>query len=208
MHGAGFYGFYRCQAVNRELRGSHPQFTIHCLTPQFLISTPPMMANPRRIRRCAVAPCGGLVLSSTPPISGTIWLDDRPVLRHANLDAAPHHEDLDDGLAVDRRLAEVDLATAHDRQQVGAAKCARVVAPRYAAENGHRAQRRVRVNDSRRSVAAPLGLRKRGFHALGQHRPGGTRLSAWRTPPRAPAKRDTRQRAPVRAARSARSGCE
>src|SRR5690606_13112540 len=48
-----------------------------------------------------------------------------PVWRNPHIDAAHQDEEVDDGLAVDRGIAEVDLDTAHDGRQVGPAEVRR-----------------------------------------------------------------------------------
>ena len=48
--------------------------------------------------------------------------DDRPVLRDADLYPAPQREHVDDRLAVDRCVPEIQLAAAHHRRQLATAK--------------------------------------------------------------------------------------
>ena len=73
-----------------------------------------MNAMPRRITRWAGS-AGACVLSTTPPrIGPRLDLDD-PAGRDADVDAAPHREDLDrDRVGRRHRVAQVDVAAAHD----------------------------------------------------------------------------------------------
>ena len=64
-----------------------------------LISTPPMITNPRTTSRCRAA-CVPVLLSSAPPMMRRDLVRHGPVRRHPDLDAAPHHEHVDHGFAV------------------------------------------------------------------------------------------------------------
>ena len=104
----------RRRSSGRGGRGSDARWRTSRAGDQFLISTPPMNAMPRRITRW-LGSAGACVLSTTPPrMRPRLDLDD-PAGRDADVDAAPHREDLDrDRVGRRHRVAQVDVAAAHD----------------------------------------------------------------------------------------------
>src|SRR5438270_5905672 len=61
---------------------------------------------------------------------------DAPAARHLDLHPAPERQHVDHGLGRDLRVSEVDVASAHDRDDVASGEIARRYAASHAAHHG------------------------------------------------------------------------
>src|SRR4026207_488746 len=107
----------------------------------------------------AISHTPGLVLVSSQ--NGGYASRHAPVFRNLDLDSAPHGEDVDHCLVLDRRLTQIDLASTEDRGGIASTKVFGRIAAIEAGQYGHRAYRRVSVGRGT--------LRASAIHAAPDH---------------------------------------